>query len=45
MKDRVLIVGCGIVGSVIARQLAERNINVLVWERRNHIGGLSLIHI
>ncbi len=39
MKDRVLIVGCGIVGSVIARQLAERNINVLVWERRNHIGG------
>lgn len=39
MKDSVLIVGCGIVGSVIARQLAERNINVLVWERRNHIGG------
>lgn len=40
MKKHVLIVGCGIVGSVIARYLAEeRNIDVTVWERRNHIGG------
>ena len=40
MKSKVLIIGCGIVGSVIARYFAEeRDMDVSVWERRNHIGG------
>ena len=40
MKQRdILIVGCGLTGSVIARQLAERGKQVEIWERRNHIGG------
>ncbi len=40
-----LIVGCGLTGSVIARQLAERGKQVVVWERRNHIGGNMYDHI
>lgn len=40
MRNEVLVVGCGIVGSVIARHLAEqKDMNVVVWECRNHIGG------
>lgn len=35
----VLIIGCGLTGSVIARTLAERGKRVEIWERRNHIGG------
>lgn len=35
----VLVVGCGLSGAVIARELAERGRKVLIWERRNHIGG------
>ncbi|MBD5160651.1 MAG: UDP-galactopyranose mutase [Oscillibacter sp.] len=34
-----LIVGCGLCGSVIARELAEAGKKVVVWERRSHIGG------
>lgn len=34
-----IIVGCGLTGSVIARQLAEQGKKVEIWERRNHIGG------
>lgn len=34
-----LIVGCGLSGSVIARALAEQGKKVVIWERRNHIGG------
>lgn len=35
-----IVVGCGLSGSVIARHLAEdKNQKVLVWDRRNHIGG------
>ena len=35
-----LVVGCGLTGSVVARFLAEKlNKNVVIWERRNHIGG------
>lgn len=34
-----LVVGCGLTGSVIARQLAERGKKVFIWERRNHAGG------
>lgn len=36
---RCLVVGCGLTGSVIARQLAERGAQVEIWERRDHIGG------
>lgn len=40
MSNKVLVVGCGIVGSVIARYLAEeKGKNVTIWERRDHIGG------
>lgn len=40
MADKALVVGCGIVGSVVARYLAEeKNMKVTIWERRNHIGG------
>ena len=34
-----LIVGCGLSGAVIARELAERGKKVTIWERRDHIGG------
>ena len=34
-----LIIGAGLSGSVIARQLAETGSRVTIWERRNHIGG------
>ena len=34
-----LIIGAGICGSVIARELAEQGKTVTIWERRDHIGG------
>lgn len=35
-----LVVGCGLTGAVVARFLAEElNKKVVIWERRNHIGG------
>jgi len=38
-EKEVLVVGCGLTGAVIARQLAEAGRRVLIWERRDHIGG------
>lgn len=38
-SQQILIVGCGLCGSVIARQLAEQGNHVVILERRNHIGG------
>lgn len=35
----ILVVGCGLTGSVIARELAEQGKKVLIIERRDHIGG------
>lgn len=37
--QKVLVIGCGLTGSVIARHLAQQGKNVVIWERRNHIGG------
>lgn len=34
-----LVIGCGLSGAVIARELAEQGRRVEIWERRNHIGG------
>lgn len=36
---KILIVGCGLYGSVCARLLAEKNHDVLIIDKRNHIGG------
>lgn len=38
-KTDYLIVGCGLTGSVIARLLADAAQEVLVVDRRNHVGG------
>ena len=37
--SKFLIVGCGLTGSVIARELADQGHLITVWDRRNHIGG------
>ena len=39
MRTDVLVVGAGFSGAVVARQLAERGLQVLVIDRRDHIGG------
>lgn len=36
---RALVIGCGLSGAVIARELAEKGFKVDILERRNHIGG------
>lgn len=36
---KVLVVGAGFAGSVVARMLAEQGISVLVLDKRPHIGG------
>lgn len=36
---QALIVGCGLSGAVIARELAEKGYKVRILEKRNHIGG------
>ncbi|WP_294144814.1 UDP-galactopyranose mutase [uncultured Selenomonas sp.] len=38
-KADVLVIGAGLTGSVIARQLAEAGKCVRVWDRRSHIAG------
>lgn len=35
----VLVIGCGLSGAVVARHLAEAGKKVVIWERRDHIGG------
>lgn len=39
MSDKFYIIGSGIVGCVIAHELAEKGKEIVVWERRNHTGG------
>ena len=36
---QALVVGCGLSGAVIARELAEKGFHVDILEKRNHIGG------
>lgn len=36
---QALVVGCGLSGAVIARELAERGYKVKILEKRSHIGG------
>ena len=36
---KYLIVGCGLSGAVIARELANHGHSVTIWDRRSHIGG------
>lgn len=38
-KMDCLVIGCGLSGCVVARHLAEQGKQVLIWERRDHIGG------
>jgi UDP-galactopyranose mutase len=40
-----LIVGSGLTGATIARTLADAGCNVLVLERRNHVGGNAHDHL
>lgn len=35
----ILVIGCGLTGSVMARQLADQGKQIQIWERRDHIGG------
>ena len=42
---QALIVGCGLSGAVIARELAEKGYRVKIFEKRNHIGGNMYDHI
>ena len=39
MKNKYYVVGSGIVGCVIAHELAEKGAEVKIFERRNHTGG------
>jgi len=39
VQKKVLVVGCGLSGAVVARELAEKGYRVTIWERRDHIGG------
>lgn len=36
---QALVVGCGLSGAVIARELAEKGYKIKILEKRNHIGG------
>ena len=36
---QAIVIGCGLSGSVIARELAENGYKVSILEKRNHIGG------
>lgn len=40
---KYLIVGCGLSGSVIGRELAEDGHDITIWDRRDHIGGICMI--
>jgi len=39
MADRVLIVGAGLTGATLARQLADRGMEILLIDKRSHLAG------
>ena len=39
MKIKIAVVGSGLTGSIIAREFAEKNIKVDIYEKRKHIAG------
>ena len=43
--EKALVVGCGLSGAVIARELAENWYHVQIIERRNHIAGNTVDNI
>lgn len=45
MQKRILIVGAGFSGVVIARQLAEANFSVQLIDKRDHIGGNAFDYV
>lgn len=42
---KALVIGCGLSGSVIARELAEDGYKVQILEKRSHIGGNMYDHV
>lgn len=44
-QKRVLVVGAGFAGAVVAREMAEAGWNVLVIDKRDHIGGNAYDYI
>lgn len=42
---KILIIGAGFSGAVIARELAEKNYNVFIIDQREHIGGNAYDYI
>lgn len=43
MKNEIVIIGSGLTGSYLARELAENGEKVLIYEKNNHIGGNYMI--
>ena len=42
---QALVIGCGLSGAVVARELAEKGFKVKILERRNHIAGNMYDHV
>lgn len=43
VKKNVLLVGAGLSGVIIGRQLAEKGLRVTIIDQRPHIGGTVLM--
>ena len=44
-KNRVLVVGAGFSGVVVAREIAERGFPVTVIDKRSHLGGNAFDYV
>ncbi len=44
-KRHIIIIGAGLAGSVCARQLADADFQVLLLDKRNHVGGNVFDHV